>query len=74
MEQHHNQKFTAVDEDLGLMLCAADQVSHWLHCSDNSQLTVPESVELWLGEPIGKIAENLTNLDDEMNKAVGFIN
>ena len=77
IRQHHQLAdesiANACESRLSKTIFCASQIFHRLNADQREQTEIPKSIEAWLGCPIDEMIESLTNLDEEIDKAMVFI-
>jgi len=77
IKNHHALAEMTVDipptRELTKTIFCASQIFHRINANEREQDIIPEFVESWLGNSMEEIIESLTNLEQEIEKAMVFI-
>lgn len=74
----HNSMHPDIESDTGLKLCyaisASNAIAHYLFDEGNPEISIAQEVTDWLGAPVSVATASMEGIEDEIEKALAFIN
>jgi len=73
IRNHHNPKQEITEKSLALSIFTASQIYKRINQCESDYIELPVEVENWLGCNLQEMIQSMTELDDEIEKAMVFI-